>query len=418
MILYNEYLYDAMRNRLRTTYYTRKVALVNPVCTTIPGTDNLQEYNIVSYTMLGNKRYVRYNHGSWALEYVYNPEGYIKYWGEEEHYPYYYIKDHLGNVHETYIRPYPTEKYCEQRMQYYPSGLPWNTNLNASYQPFKYNSKEFVEMHGLDEYDSEARWYYPAIMRTTTMDPLCEKYYSISPYAWCGNNPVNYVDPDGMDTIDVRFNIETNHWDLGTPIIAKGNDVVRVTDRDGNTSEYSFSEGEYGKRICSVRLESTEQQTFGMFYLSGTGFAGYSVEPAGEPNNDIKGKPIEIGEYSICRGNGPKWTGWPVQSSNSLDADRGVCIHYAGNHDENYELKNQDRIAVRWSTKCMVVSNDYTIDNSGYVFYNSVKSFNTAFRIAKYCGASGYTVRTIDNRNGNYYICNGLHSNGTIRIIK
>ncbi len=29
------------------------------------------------------------------------------------------------------------------------------------------------------------------------MDPLCEKYYSISPYAWCGNNAVNRVDPDG-----------------------------------------------------------------------------------------------------------------------------------------------------------------------------------------------------------------------------
>lgn len=41
--------------------------------------------------------------------------------------------------------------------------------------------------------------YYPAIMRTTTIDPLAEKYYSISPYAWCGNNPVNLVDPDGMD---------------------------------------------------------------------------------------------------------------------------------------------------------------------------------------------------------------------------
>ena len=26
--------------------------------------------------------------------------------------------------------------------------------------------------------------YYPAIMRTTTMDPLGEKYYDISPYAW------------------------------------------------------------------------------------------------------------------------------------------------------------------------------------------------------------------------------------------
>ena len=39
--------------------------------------------------------------------------------------------------------------------------------------------KKFVEMHGQDEYDSHARWYYPAIMRTTTMDSLCEKYYDI-----------------------------------------------------------------------------------------------------------------------------------------------------------------------------------------------------------------------------------------------
>ncbi len=53
-------------------------------------------------------------------------------------------------------------------------------------------------MHGLDEYDSDARWYSPAIMRTTTPDPLAEKYYDISPYAWCANNPVRFVDPNGM----------------------------------------------------------------------------------------------------------------------------------------------------------------------------------------------------------------------------
>lgn len=29
------------------------------------------------------------------------------------------------------------------------------------------------------------------------MDPLCEKYYNISPYAYCAGNPVMIVDPDG-----------------------------------------------------------------------------------------------------------------------------------------------------------------------------------------------------------------------------
>jgi hypothetical protein len=36
-------------------------------------------------------------------------------------------------------------------------------------------------------------WYF------TTVDPLAEKYYSISPYAYCANNPINRIDPDGMD---------------------------------------------------------------------------------------------------------------------------------------------------------------------------------------------------------------------------
>jgi RHS repeat-associated protein len=62
-----------------------------------------------------------------------------------------------------------------------------------------YNGKEFVEAHGLNEYDSKARMYYAPIMRTTTIDPMAEDYYHISPYSWCENNPVKYIDPDGRD---------------------------------------------------------------------------------------------------------------------------------------------------------------------------------------------------------------------------
>jgi len=56
-------------------------------------------------------------------------------------------------------------------------------------------------MHGFDTYDYGARGYYPAIGRFTTIDPCAEKDYSISPYAYCDNNPVNRIDPDGREDI-------------------------------------------------------------------------------------------------------------------------------------------------------------------------------------------------------------------------
>ena len=121
-----------------------------------------------------------------------------------EHYHFYYIKDLLGNIRETYVHPEAGYKECIQRTQYYPFGLPWAEATGSSEQPWKYNGKEFVEMHGLDEYDSKARWYYPAICRTTTMDPMAEKYYSTSPYAWCGNNPINAIDPNGRDSVYIH----------------------------------------------------------------------------------------------------------------------------------------------------------------------------------------------------------------------
>lgn len=64
-----------------------------------------------------------------------------------------------------------------------------------------YNGKEFIEAHGLDEYDSQPRMLYPVIMRTNTIDPLAEKYPGVSSYVYCLNNPVRYIDPDGMEPI-------------------------------------------------------------------------------------------------------------------------------------------------------------------------------------------------------------------------
>lgn len=66
-------------------------------------------------------------------------------------------------------------------------------------QPYKYNGKELDKTHGLNWYDYSARHYEPAIGRFTTVDPHAESYYSWSPYAYCYNNPLKFIDPDGKD---------------------------------------------------------------------------------------------------------------------------------------------------------------------------------------------------------------------------
>ena len=197
--------YDALGNRVRTTYYTRKSLTAVPIGNILHPENNTSDYTITVDGFNENIVYTKVNPAvcngtTWMPKFVHNPEGLTRHYSYEEHYPFYFIKDHLGNIRETYIKPAPNTKYLIQRMQYYPSGIPWKTSTGANEHPYRYSGKELVQMHGQDEYDSHARWYYPAICRTTTMDPLCEKYYNISPYAWCENNMANCIDPDGKST--------------------------------------------------------------------------------------------------------------------------------------------------------------------------------------------------------------------------
>ncbi len=196
-------LYDAGGQKLKTTFSTLGTPIVVPVNSigNIGNPDNCSDF-INGTDYIANFEYSFSNDcGDYQhdLNRIYNIEGYVTglYVSTGSSY-FYFRKDHLGNNREVWNA---TNNTTVQRTQYYPSGVPWvsNTGDNPWLQNKKYNGKEFVEMHGLDEYDSEARWFYPAIMRTTTLDPLAEKYYSISPYAWCGNNPVGMVDPDGME---------------------------------------------------------------------------------------------------------------------------------------------------------------------------------------------------------------------------
>ena len=105
----------------------------------------------------------------------------------------FFLRDHLGNVRVVA----DANGNLEERNDYYPFGGLMGKGLNGDFQSYKYNGKELERQIGLDIYDYGARRYDAAICRFTTMDPLAEKYYSTSPYAYCVNNPMRYIDLAG-----------------------------------------------------------------------------------------------------------------------------------------------------------------------------------------------------------------------------
>ena len=118
--------------------------------------------------------------------------GYITFSGSTPQY-HYYLKDHLGNNRVVCS----ASGAVEQVNHYYPFGGLFGESTGGDTQRYKYNGKELDRMHGLDWYDYGAR--HMDGMRFTTIDPLAEKYYNISPYAYCTNNPIINIDPNGKE---------------------------------------------------------------------------------------------------------------------------------------------------------------------------------------------------------------------------
>ena len=106
---------------------------------------------------------------------------------------YFNITDHLGNVRVVAN----SSGTLVQSNHYYPFGMAFAEGVTTSNQPYKYNGKELDKENGINWYDYDARHMDPALGRFTTMDPLAEKHYNVSPYAYVLNNPLRYIDPDG-----------------------------------------------------------------------------------------------------------------------------------------------------------------------------------------------------------------------------
>ena len=179
------YLYSADGTKLQVKYETSYAGLLASGQPSGSASTEIAQTHTIDY--VGDKIYE-----DGVLSRILIEGGYVDYSGETPIY-HTYLTDHQGNVRVVVDE----NAAVKQVNHYYPYGALFAESTNGGVQPYKYNGKELDRMHGLDWYDHGARHNDAAIGRWHVMDPLCEKYYDVSPYAYCAGDPVNAIDPDG-----------------------------------------------------------------------------------------------------------------------------------------------------------------------------------------------------------------------------
>ena len=149
-----------------------------------------------------------------------------------------------------------------QSNHYYPFGMSFAEGSTTSQQPYKDNGKELDTERGLNLYDYSARYMDPALGRFSTVDPHAEKYYSWSPYAYCYNNPLKFIDPDGKDGVFIAF----PDYKISTPLGKVGGlghaGVLLIDNKTGYTKYYEY--GRYdSENKGEVRTKSVSNVLIG-----------------------------------------------------------------------------------------------------------------------------------------------------------
>ena len=275
------YIYDATGRKLRTSY--KASASATPVPTDYCG-------NMI------------YENG--VLKQILVDGGYMTVTGTPFYY--YYLQDHLGS-NRVVVN---TGGTATQINHYYPFGGLFGESTGNTVQRFRYNGKELDRTHGIDWYDYGARHMTPDAGRFTTIDPMAEKYYNLSPYAYCGNNPENVTDPNGMDW-NITSSVDENnrkHYDVRIKGVIFNTSANKDIDLNGlkekienQISEtFSFKKGLFDvNTTVELRIVTNEDDIKESDHVFRIVDPNYLAKEGDLANSDLNGLQIRLGTHLV-----------------------------------------------------------------------------------------------------------------------
>ena len=162
----------------------------------------------------------------------------------------YYVTDHLGSTRKVV----DSNNNVKETINYYPFGSEMRMQDPAqmagdTWQPYRFSGKELDKQNGLNMYDFGARLFDVAgVPMWTSVDPLAEKYYNVTPYSYCVGDPVNKFDPDGKKVYLYATTLPTDNKALklgGIPT----HTFITVENSEGKVIKYAAYGPENGNPL-------------------------------------------------------------------------------------------------------------------------------------------------------------------------